>query len=261
MDRIYKLKVLKILFFLSMLINYSLCIQRNMCRLSTYEDRRNEENKKKFSEFCSRRSGTIDTAAYIGTVTLRDCSLSGDYIVCCCSGIERKDCKPGSFINNGNCETCKAGSYSLHYAETECKDLPKEFENEKIVNVVPKDDIQFLDKAKLLAFYSYDIKEEGKLTDMKTIIGVKYNLQAVAGFDESSNSIIVSFRGTDNTENYKNLIQDLKFDKTSYSASDCQGCQVHLGFNQGYESLREPFLWKLKDYKKSILMLFYCYWT
>jgi putative lipase involved disintegration of autophagic bodies len=61
----------------------------------------------------------------------------------------------------------------------------------------------------------------------------------VVGYDPVTNSIISSFRGT---ENIVNWIEDADFFKTDYNTPGCNDCQVHKGFLTAYHSLSDKYL-------------------
>jgi len=56
------------------------------------------------------------------------------------------------------------------------------------------------------------------------------------GFDEVSNSIIMTYRGS---ANLKNWIEDFVFLKTPYTSIGCTDCEVHRGFLACHNSLKE----------------------
>ena len=115
------------------MISYSTC-RRDQCWNSTYDDRKNEDSLSKFNSSCGRRNGQRYINGY--SIILQGCAVN-ENVNCCCTGVENSDCKPGSSLNNGKCEICKQGSYNINYSESECMNLPKEFENNKIDNIIP----------------------------------------------------------------------------------------------------------------------------
>jgi alpha-beta hydrolase superfamily lysophospholipase len=64
------------------------------------------------------------------------------------------------------------------------------------------------------------------------------------GYDSETNSIITSFRGTDNLVN---LLSDADFIKFDYPG--CENCQVHRGFYESYHSLSADVLSYLQRLK------------
>lgn len=56
----------------------------------------------------------------------------------------------------------------------------------------------------------------------------------VMGYDSVSNSIISTYRGSDNALNW---IEDFDFIKVDYVREGCTDCRVHQGFNADYNSL------------------------
>jgi putative lipase involved disintegration of autophagic bodies len=66
----------------------------------------------------------------------------------------------------------------------------------------------------------------------------------VIGYDPSSNSIITSFRGTDNV---KNVVEDIDFKFNEYKQPGCGECQVHGGFFDSYLSVKNLLLPAVKE--------------
>mmetsp|Transcript_38485 Transcript_38485/g.28314 ORF Transcript_38485/g.28314 Transcript_38485/m.28314 type:complete len:94 (-) Transcript_38485:297-578(-) len=67
----------------------------------------------------------------------------------------------------------------------------------------------------------------------------------VMGYDPESNSIISSFRGSIDMVNY---IEDAAFLKADFA--QCEGCEVHAGFQFTYEKLSEQsiaYLFELRE--------------
>jgi hypothetical protein len=62
------------------------------------------------------------------------------------------------------------------------------------------------------------------MTDIRVHTDSSYDFQMYAGFDTSSNRIVLAYRGS---SNIKNWIQNLKIDLAPFP--DCK-CKVHLGF-------------------------------
>jgi hypothetical protein len=67
---------------------------------------------------------------------------------------------------------------------------------------------------------------------------------AIVGYDSASNSIITSFRGSDNI---KNWLEDANFIKSDYGHSGCSNCKVHSGFINCYNSLKDSLNSYLKN--------------
>jgi hypothetical protein len=94
-------------------------------------------------------------------------------------------------------------------------------------------------KSKIYAYYAglsycptscltaWNCKDGQSLTNFGEVTTFSNKLtltQGFIGYDKALNLIIVSFRGSHNTENW---IEDFTFEKVSYS---CKGCEIHLGF-------------------------------
>jgi len=83
------------------------------------------------------------------------------------------------------------------------------------------------------------------------IYGVNYNattdMLSFVGYDGATNTVVVSFRGT-NPLSIKDWLADLNFFMTPFgSGNDCEKCQVHRGFLAAYQSIRDRTLeWMLK---------------
>jgi len=56
----------------------------------------------------------------------------------------------------------------------------------------------------------------------------------VIGYDPITNSIIEAYIGTENVFNW---IEDADFVKVDYIKAGCNGCHVHKGFFNSYNSL------------------------
>lgn len=91
------------------------------------------------------------------------------------------------------------------------------------------------------AFYAYDVVEgdTSKLHDLKIVENRIWDTRCILGYDPITNSIITSFRGSIDMQNY---ILDADFVKTNYTVGDCNGCEVHSGFKKAYESISEDIL-------------------
>jgi predicted lipase len=97
------------------------------------------------------------------------------------------------------------------------------------------------------AFYPYDAQpSDTQLKNMKIFEDSKTKAQAVVGYDSASNSIITSFRGSDNIMNW---IENADFVKTPYTVGGCSNCNVHTGFKNSYDSIKDS----IKSHLTSVL--------
>jgi len=86
------------------------------------------------------------------------------------------------------------------------------------------------------AFYAYDAKAgETKLKDLKIIENSSMDTRVIVGYDAGSNSIITSFRGSSDIQNF---LTDADAFKVSYVRPGCSNCNVHKGFYNAYNSLQ-----------------------
>jgi len=86
------------------------------------------------------------------------------------------------------------------------------------------------------AFYPYSAQaSDTDLKDLKIFEDKNTKALAVAGYDAGANSIITSFRGSDNIMNW---LEDADVIKTSYNQPGCSNCYVHKGFKTSYDSLK-----------------------
>jgi len=77
----------------------------------------------------------------------------------------------------------------------------------------------------------------------------KYNTFGYIGYANSTDEIIISFRGTEG-DSLKNWIEDLKFEKTKTPFDGVPGAYVDLGFDQCYMSLQAQTLAALSTLMK-----------
>ena len=86
------------------------------------------------------------------------------------------------------------------------------------------------------AFYSYTVQASDKnLTSMIIHNDTIFNSLVVTGYDSDSHSIIVSYRGTQETS-ITNWVEDAHFTKIEYYLNGCYRCWVHIGFYNTYNS-------------------------
>lgn len=69
----------------------------------------------------------------------------------------------------------------------------------------------------------------------------KLNIQAFVAYDPDAPAVWVSFRGT-SPLSLKDWLDDLDFTKVSYDACSSQGCKVHKGFLQSFQSVKDRIL-------------------
>jgi hypothetical protein len=91
------------------------------------------------------------------------------------------------------------------------------------------------------AFHAYNVQEgeTDKLKDLKIVDNKQWDTRAILGYDNVTNSIITSFRGSIDMANW---ILDADFIKTEYTTGGCNGCEVHAGFKKAYESIQEDVI-------------------
>lgn len=84
------------------------------------------------------------------------------------------------------------------------------------------------------------------MTDVVTFENKIYNTAGYVGWESSTNSIIIAFRGT-MPLSLRNWLQDMN--TLTKKHPGCTNCKVHLGFYDNYLSLREKF-WDAFNYLK-----------
>ena len=69
-----------------------------------------------------------------------------------------------------------------------------------------------------------------------SIFNTAYDMQAYVGFDPTTSTAVVAFRGS---HDIKNWIANLKFDHIPYPDATCPGgCEVHKGFLEAYRTIQ-----------------------
>jgi hypothetical protein len=175
------------------------------------------------------------------------------------------DCPPGTYTTQENsvmCSkvppgydlvdsksaplACKEGNFSSG-GVSKCTPCP----NNSCESIkLTKDDQNNILKVMDYSKYAYDIdliEENHKLENMKVISNPKLDTRILIGYDQSLNSIVVTFRGTDN---FSNIISDLKFLTDDLTSLDgCDGCKVHSGFLESFNGNQQAIDLELKNLK------------
>ncbi|KAL4465507.1 hypothetical protein ABPG72_009445 [Tetrahymena utriculariae] len=74
------------------------------------------------------------------------------------------------------------------------------------------------------------------------------DIQGIIGYAPNYNAIILTFRGT-MVQYFGNIIRDLQFDKVPFSFCQSSNCQVHKGFFDSFNDLRDQTKYQLNIYK------------
>ena len=180
-----------------------------------------------------------------------------------CSG-----CGKGRYmVGNKLCSDCPPGEYSTQEIATTCTKVPPGYKYTNIESdpkpcgegfyssgsrtdcmACPNNNCESIqmdtsteNKIKLMisyAEYAYDYGKssaEPSLSNMKLIQNDSKDSQAIIGYDQALDSIVISYRGT---YNLSNIISDAKFLKDPLTdLIACSGCKVHTGFKSGFDSL------------------------
>jgi hypothetical protein len=141
---------------------------------------------------------------------------------------------------------CKEGNYSSG-GVSRCTPCPNNScDSVKLSNDDVKNIIKVMDYSK----YAYDIdlaEKDHKLQNMKLINNPQLDTRILLGYDQSLNSIVITFRGTDN---FSNIVSDLKFLKDDLTNLEgCDGCKVHSGFLESFKGNQQAIDLELKNLK------------
>ncbi|KAL4426629.1 hypothetical protein ABPG74_003092 [Tetrahymena malaccensis] len=74
------------------------------------------------------------------------------------------------------------------------------------------------------------------------------DIQGIIGYAPDHNAIILTFRGT-MIQYFGNIIRDLQFDKVPFPNCSISNCQVHKGFFQSFNDLKDQARYQLNIYK------------
>lgn len=85
------------------------------------------------------------------------------------------------------------------------------------------------------SFYPYDVQSSDTYLQDMSIFEDSSNL-AVTGYDKTTNQVVLTFRGSSNIENW---IENAHFIKVSYTEHGCSNCEVHEGFLDSYNTLKD----------------------
>ena len=80
--------------------------------------------------------------------------------------------------------------------------------------------------------WSCDYCHKYKMINITMFYSPDKSIQGFTCYSSGLDAIIVSFRGSSNLQNW---IANLNFIQTSYD--DCDGCYIHKGFRDSYESV------------------------
>lgn len=90
--------------------------------------------------------------------------------------------------------------------------------------------------------------------DAKVVYNDSNSVYGFVGYSPEYQSIVIAFRGSVDTANW---ILNLKTTRTSYDL--CDGCSVHVGFNQGFNSVKSQVLTQIDHleaiYRKNKLIV------
>lgn len=70
------------------------------------------------------------------------------------------------------------------------------------------------------------------------------DIQGFTGYSKTSDAIVISFRGSNNIENW---IKNIEFAQVGYSR--CNNCKVHDGFNKAYNMVKQAMLAQIQQLK------------
>ncbi len=86
----------------------------------------------------------------------------------------------------------------------------------------------------IIESWSCDLCKDVPLVDVKVVQNDSNSVYGYIGFSKQLKSIVIAFRGSVDIANW---ILNLKTARTSYDL--CDGCSVHIGFNQGFNSVKD----------------------
>lgn len=88
-------------------------------------------------------------------------------------------------------------------------------------------------------------KTSPRLAQISVVENTATKIRGFVGYDASSNTIVVSWRGTDNNLNW---IEDMDFKLIDYQGSArCTNCKIHEGFFNAYYSVSAKTHDKVKE--------------
>jgi len=101
--------------------------------------------------------------------------------------------------------------------------------------------ITYLPEDSILS-WNCDLCSEVALTDQSIVKNDSNSVFGIIGYSPLYQNIVIAFRGSVDTANW---ILNLKTVRTSYPL--CDGCSVHIGFNQGFNSVKSAVEAKLQS--------------
>jgi hypothetical protein len=183
---------------------------------------------------------------YYSEIFSSDCKPCPDDAICKKS---IHNCRPGYYLDVKKqiCTKCAKGSYSIDYFSKSCTSC---YESSKCPDISLADqkgiDISTIISLAKISEEAYDNDNtDVTLQDYKVVENENEATKAIIGYEPSSKTVIIVFRGTAESENIEN---DLNISKEYLSiVPECEDCKVHEGFLISFDSLSEKIIETTKN--------------